>query len=112
MHELANRIRSLMRANGCTFTVLYLKEVTRILQAYVSGKQVRHSDELVGIRAGIPTIIPGELRAFIKAGDSGSIRGVLSVLQLYRIMESHPQLKLGTIVRPFSGLSTVLQDKT
>lgn len=90
--------------------VTYLKETTRVLQAYVSGKQIRFTNELVGIRAGIPTIIPSSLRPLIRDGDQRVIRGVLTILQLYRVISSKPVLKLGTIVRPFEGLSEKLPE--
>jgi len=110
-HILADRIIDLLKANGPTFVVSYLKEATRVMQAYVSGNQIRFSTELVGIKGGIPTIIPSELRPFLKGRDPKVIRGVLSLLQFYRVMDSRPVLKLGTIVRPFAGLSERLPDE-
>jgi len=63
---------------------------------------------IVGIAGGLPTIIPGSLRLLIRAGDSSTIRAVLTLLSVYRVISIPVQLKLGTITDPFKGQSETL----
>lgn len=89
--------------------VKYCKECTRILQAYVSGNPIFISNEfVVGIKGGIPSIIPGTLCSSLRSRDPKTIRGVLSLLSVYRIIKIPGNLKWNTITDPFKGLSSVL----
>lgn len=62
----------------------------------------------VGSRRGLPLIVPGALRLQIEEGDVPSIRVVLTILSIYRVLKCKPQLKLESITKPFTGLSTIL----
>jgi hypothetical protein len=59
----------------------------------------------IGITAGLPSIIPGNLRLLIKRRDSGTIRACLAFLSVFRVLKVRPILKLETITKPFSGIS-------
>lgn len=106
---LMSRIIRLWKNNGITFVVLYTKECVRILQHYVGGDIVLASDKFViGIVGGIPSIIPGTLRTLIRSGDQKTIRGVLSLLSVYRVLKIPGKLKIDYITGPFTGLSDTL----
>jgi hypothetical protein len=80
-----------------------------VLQAFVSGHPIFSTNEfIVGLVGGLPSILPGKLRTLIRAGDSKTIRGVLSLLQVYRVLKVPGKLKLGTITDPFKGLEPSL----
>lgn len=88
---------------------LYTKECVRVLQAFVSGHPIYSTNEfIVGLAGGLPTILPGKLRSLIREGDAKTIRGVLSLLQVYRVLKVPGKLKLGTITDPFKGLEPTL----
>jgi len=64
----------------------------------------------ISLAAGLPTIIPGELRTSIRRHNLLDCRGVLSVLAVYRVINIPGKVKLSTITDPFKGLSDTLQD--
>jgi hypothetical protein len=89
--------------------VKYLKECTRILQAHISGHPISLSEGcIIGLEKGLPTIIPFALRQRILSGVEDDIRGVLSLLQAYRVIKVPGVLKLSTITDPFKGQSSTL----
>nr|WNM95031.1 MAG: RNA-dependent RNA polymerase [Diaporthe gulyae mitovirus 3] len=101
----ASRIIHTWSHNGPTFVVNYLKECSNIVMHYVSGSPIYVSkDNIIGLSAGLPKIVPGSLRLLIKKGDQNTIRGVLSVLQMYRVIKIPTQLKIETITSPFKGM--------
>ena len=104
-----NRINSLWKHNGVTFTVLYTKECLRIVKHYISGNPLLVSNEyIVAISGGLPSIIPGTLRSSIRNNDHQVIRGVLSLLSVYRVLKIPGKLKLESITGPFTGSSMTL----
>jgi len=106
VYKLADRIFQLRKRNGALFTVRYLKECVRLVQAFVAGTPEYSSMDIpVSITAGLPSIIPGDLRLRMKSKDLGTIRIVLSVLSVFRTMKAPGILKLSTITDPFSGIS-------
>lgn len=62
----------------------------------------------ISIVRGIPTIIPGNLRLLMHSRDLSVIRGVLSLLSVFRIMKIPSTLKLESITGPFTGLDSTL----
>jgi hypothetical protein len=54
--------------------------------------------------SGLPAIIPGSLRLRLKASDAGTMRGVLAMLSIFRILRVPSLLKLSTITDPFKGM--------
>lgn len=107
--KLMNRIISLWTHNGKTFLVMYLKECFLICQFYVSGNPKFVTHELpIALQGGLPSIIPGALRSLIRKGDQKVIRGVLSMLQIYRVLVIPGKLKLETITDQFRGRSDPL----
>lgn len=79
------------------------------MQHFVSGNPVFVTTEMpISITKGVPTIIPGSLRLLIYQRDLRIIRGVLSLLSVYRVMKIPTKLKLETITSPFTGLSPQL----
>lgn len=91
--------------------VKYCKECNRILQAYVSGNPIFITNEcVVGIKGGIPSIVPGTLSSLIRSGDHTTIRGVLSLLSVFRIIKIPGKVKLSTITDPFKGESSTLSN--
>jgi len=102
------RLLRLWKCNGSTFVVLYTKECTRIVQAFISGNPVFISELPISIKGGLPTVIPGSLRSLLRSLDLNTCRAVLSVLAVYRIIKIPGKLKLSTITDPFKGQSTTL----
>lgn len=108
---MGERITRLHRLSGSSYTVKYLKEATRILQHYMAGNLVHSSQDAgLGISGGIPKLIPGSLRLLIRQRDPVTVRCVLTVLGLFRIMRTTSKVKLETITGEFTGLSTTLPD--
>lgn len=62
----------------------------------------------IALRGGLPTIIPGVIRARIRAGDPVMTRGALSLFAVYRVIKVPCVLKLGSITDPFTGESETL----
>jgi hypothetical protein len=109
--ELGKRIEKLIKLSGFTFTVSYLKECYRLITKHLSGEQVSRIDNpRVAVRRGLPLIIPFYLRNQIEDGNTRILKGVLSVLSLFRTMPSYPKLKLETITGPFDGLIKTLPE--
>jgi len=105
----ADRIVKLYRSNGPTYTVLFLKEVVRLIQKYVAGEKEKLAlDVRVGIVRGLPKIIPRDLRLLIRKLDPVAIRVTLSLASVYRVIKSPPKLKIDTITRPHEGLYKTL----
>jgi hypothetical protein len=88
--------------------VLYLKEATRIVQAFVSGNPVLITEFPISLKGGLPSIIPGPLRLLMRQRDLNTFRGVLSVLAVYRVIQIPGKLKLETITEPFKGQDRIL----
>jgi hypothetical protein len=88
--------------------VLYLKEATRIVQAFVSGNPVLKTEFPISLKGGLPSIIPGPLRLSMRQRDLNVFRGVLSVLAVYRVIQIPGKLKLETITEPFKGQDRIL----
>jgi len=106
---MKDRIEHLLKMSGPTFTVQYLKEATRVVQKFIAGQpQVASIGVAVSLINGLPKIIPGKLRRLIRMGDPVTIRGVLTVLTLYKLLKCRPNLKLNTIDDPFTGITKVL----
>lgn len=58
---------------------------------------------------GIPKCIPHALRILVREGHVDTIKALLALVTVYRVIPIKGKLKLKTIVSPFSGLSTTLQ---
>jgi len=83
----------------------------RLVQHYLSGHSTTSpiGGVLVRVdRSGIPQIIPGSLRSLIRGRVPDVIRGVLTVLSLYRVMYVVPKIQMGSIVDPFKGLDPLV----
>lgn len=79
----------------------------------LAGEEVISSQEpRVAIRRGLPLIIPGVLRLQIEGRNQKVIKGVLTILSVYRVMKSRPKLKLETITLPHSGIVKTLPELT
>jgi len=107
---LHHRVLLLWKKNGSKFVVLYLKETVRLLYHFISGRPSKSTrGTLVKVTAkGIPMIIPKELRKYIIEFHLSTIKGLLSVLTVYRVIYYPSKVDLGPIVRPCSGLFTTL----
>jgi hypothetical protein len=88
--------------------VLYLKECHRLTMKCLSGQSEVSKLMRVATRRGLPLIIPGTLRLLIEKEDVPTIRVVLTILSMYRIITIPGVVKISTITSPFNGLSEVL----
>jgi hypothetical protein len=59
---------------------------------------------------GIPKWLPHSLRDLLRKRDADAIRAILAIVTVYRVIPVKGSLKLKTIVSPFSGLTTKLQE--
>jgi len=85
---------------------LYLKECLRIVHHFIAGTLVHLSEGIpVDLTGGLPRMIPGPLRSKLRLKDPKSIRVVLTVLSVFRVIDIKGQLKLSTITDPFKGQS-------
>jgi len=102
---LSERIISLWKDNGKVFLVLYLKECLRLIQHYLAGFPDSPSVEgvRIGMKDGLPIIIPGPLRYYISHKDLNVIRGILTIFSVFRVLRIPGKLKINTITDPFSG---------
>jgi hypothetical protein len=62
----------------------------------------------IKISGGLPCIIPTHLRRKMEIGDMKTVKIVLTMLNLYRVIKCPPILKLETITDPFKGISETL----
>lgn len=106
-NTLGKAILKLWTLSGKTHTVKYLKECQMMVFKTLSGDPYKRGPNApyVAHRKGIPSIIPSGLRDVILNNDPLSIKGVLTVLSVYRVIHCRPSLKLGTIIDPFTGVS-------
>lgn len=105
LKDLARAIRGLIRNNGSTFCVMFLKECQRIVYSYVSGRVLNVSTgfPLVGLRDGVPAIIPSVLRSEIRSGNLRLTMLTLSVIGIYRGLVCLPRSKIESITDAFTG---------
>jgi len=98
-NAVIRNIFHIIRCNGLTTTVLYLKESQRITYHWMAGNPIHKCEEgpFVGIsKFGLPTIIKPLYMSFIK-GDKVAMQMTLFILSLYRIFVIPGKLKLDTI---------------
>lgn len=75
----------------------------------MSGNPIYVTDVMpVALAGGLPKVIPGPLRSLIRSGDKNTIRAVLTMASLYRVIHVNCTLKLGTITDPFKGHTSTL----
>jgi hypothetical protein len=107
------RIFTLWQNSGPKFVVSYLQEGVRLVQHSVAGTPSKSTGNGVYVavnRMGVPKIIPGPLRRLIASRDTSVIRGVLTLLSVYRVIHCPPKLKIETITGPFSGIDPTLPE--
>jgi hypothetical protein len=108
---LLSRIRKIWDCSGSIALIKYLKECNRIVMVWTTETIVKDSINVpVGLRNGLPSIIPGKLRYQIESGNTKVLRGVLTVLSLYRIISTLSSLKLSTITDPFKGIHATISE--
>jgi hypothetical protein len=106
LFKLALRIKRMYDRNGPSFTVQYLKESHRLTMKQVGGQiEICTTFPRVATRRGLPLIIPGDLRVRMETNNIGTIRAVLSLLTVYRVINCASTLKLETITAPFKGIT-------
>jgi hypothetical protein len=108
-YYMIQEIKKMILKSGNTFTVRYLKESTIAMNVWIGkGDNFYVVDFPIGIQNGLPKIIPFLLRNKIRQGDRIVFKAVISILSLYRILSSEPNMKLNTITDPFNGISSTL----
>jgi hypothetical protein len=126
---LYKRIKLLINRSGINFSFLYLKEVTRLTVRFLAGSpEVDFSNQGVYVGRdpkGLPKIIPAKLRQvlikrdFTADGALGRlfkphqrpVQFVLTLLTVFRVFKSVQKISLGSITRPFEGISRTLDVK-
>lgn len=83
-----------------------MKECLRITQKFISGEKLTTSMGIhLGITHGLPSILPKELRSFIRDNSEKEVRAILTIISIFRVLKCAPSLKLDTITEKFSGTS-------
>lgn len=108
LSRIVSRLSFLRRTMGLKGTCLYLKAVVTCLQQALGGMKIPDSALVSKVRisrnnAGIPKIIPASLRREIRMDNFGTIKLLLSILNVYRAIDFPGTPKLQTITAPFSG---------
>jgi len=113
-----SRLTFLWKKSGKKFLVLYLKECTAHVIAYLNHTTRQPKADSIGVRlsrAGLPTVIPGPLRFAIMQfrllgglKDGLVTRSVLTVLSYYRVINFVAKPSLATVTAPFTGVSPLL----
>lgn len=113
--RFCSRLRFLMRTQGEAGTTLYLKSCQVLLQQSIAGYKVHDISELkVRVKrnkAGLPLMIPSQVRKRIREGDIQSLRLWMTLFGWYRICQFRGMLKLSTITDPGVILKPSLLDE-
>lgn len=101
-------IAKLFRSMGPRGLALYLKASAVAVMRASAGKPLKAGTSSLGIRVkltggGIPCWIPPVWRSAIKGGDRVITKRVLTVCNLYRVLDFKGKLNIATITAPFSG---------
>jgi hypothetical protein len=97
------------RESGKAFCVQFLKEVLRLLQHYIAGERnLTPIGIRISLKYDLPAIIPGPLRYHIARENQMIIRGVLTLISVFRVMKIPGKIKLNTITDPFQGYNESL----
>jgi len=111
--DLLETIFTWRSACGWEWTIHRLKYVhVKTLQSLAKqpGVHVPNNEQRLALsRDGLPKCIPHSIRTQVREGNAKIIQALLSLLTVYRVIPIKGKLKLSTIVKPFSGLSTTLQ---
>jgi hypothetical protein len=112
MHK---NILELWNRNGSLFLTQYLSECVRAVICWAGSESFVSNKVRVKLSsAGLPVIIPASLRVRMYQMKRSSTEGwlitkvVLTVLSVYRVIGCPPNLKLGTITDPFTGVTRSL----
>lgn len=114
---LTERMVRLWEKSGRKFLVLYLKEATRMVIAFLNRSLYTRPTDGTEVRAdrrGLPLIIPQSLRYYIRQGRDTSnpeallvTRAVLTCLSVYRVIGVKGVPDFSSITDPFTGISPV-----
>lgn len=110
---LGDRIIKLIKSNKWEFTFLYLKEVVRLTIQALAGNKSVSDPNLIRVATdshGLPLIIPHSIRLRLRYHckialssypvnlvDRRLIKGVLTILSIYRVFPTKPPVNLKTI---------------
>lgn len=98
-----NRLNSLRKANGLKYTAQYLKACHILCMKAIASDRNAHSctfsPKVSLTKAGLPRIIPQYLRVLIRSNNKWSIKLVLTIFNLYRVLPFEGEVKLSTITK-------------
>jgi len=104
---------NMVRKQGVSGLVLYLKAAHTLLMQGVPGSELKATSRAIGRVAvatggdNLPRVIPAFARGFIRRGDVSTIRFWLTMLGMYRILLIKPNYKFSTITDPGKLLERV-----
>lgn len=94
--------------SGKKFTVSYLKNCHIALMKYLAKDTFIQGSPTIRVDdVGLPKIIPKRLRLLIRSEYLDVIRGVLSILTIYRVISFPGEPKLSTITADSQGEKTL-----
>lgn len=101
-------IQRMYKTNGAKFTVSYWKEVHICLMKFLAKDKYEISAPEISLDSKrLPRCIPLQLRSKIVERDVNTIRAVLTLCSIYRVIKVPGEVKLSTITEPSSGETTV-----
>nr|AWY10985.1 RNA-dependent RNA polymerase [Sclerotinia sclerotiorum mitovirus 27] len=104
-YNLVISLTTLQRQSGFSYVCLYMKACSIYVMKYVAKDPNKLAINSFGVlvsltRSGIPRIIPSYFRLMIRKRDMKIVKAVLTVFNLYRVLDFKGSLKLSTITSP------------
>jgi len=100
-------VKHLLRTQGPSGTVKFLKAAGVSLQQSIGGQRVEDCGKLGSrisrTRSGLPRFIPSQLRTLIRQGDPTTTKITLTLINVFRVFTFPGRLKLQTISKGNTG---------
>jgi hypothetical protein len=97
------KMSALAHHQGVPGLVKYLKVCGISLNQAIAGYKSVHTPRVSTTNAGLPRLLPVQLRRLIRAGHTVSMRLANTLLSLFRDLEYKSEPKWSSIVSPFTG---------
>nr|UYL95348.1 MAG: RNA-dependent RNA polymerase [Chuzhou Mitov tick virus 1] len=115
-YVLLLRLDSIRKANGLPYLCGYMKACGIFLMKSVGKDPTKLNLTSLGIwvsltGSGIPRVIPSYFRTQIRQSNLLAVRAMLTVFNLYRVMDFAGSLNLATITDPSDGITPPSFDK-
>lgn len=106
------RLKKLKTTRGAKGTGAYLKESQRALLKWLAGSPLKKGESSVGLKKGLPKILPGALRKAILLGNTAAVRVALTLFGVSRTIYHKGDIKTSTITEPSSWAPSPSREAT